>query len=130
MAGVTRLKSSRSCAKRFSKKHLVLLGALSHCDDGQRTAILRAADKSFVKCICECALNVLQGVVKLRDCEKKQLYKHKTVLRKLINRKSNSENWKTKKRTIVQSGGSFLPALLAPIIGTLISKLFGGNSQQ
>ena len=85
MAGLTWVKSSRCLPKRFSKKHLALLGALSHCDGRQGTAILRAADKPFVKCICECALNVLHGVVKLKDCEKKQLNKHKTVLRKLVN---------------------------------------------
>ena len=116
------------CTKHFSKKHLAVLGALSHCDDKQRSAILRTADKSLVKCICECALNVLHGVVKLRDSEKKNLNKHKIVLRRLINRKSSS--WKTKKRAIVQNGGSFLPALLTPIVGALISKLFGGGGKQ
>lgn len=120
---------SRGAAKRFSKKHLALLGALCHGDGKQRRAILRTADKQLVKCICECTLNVLQGVVKLPDSDKRRLCKHKHVLRKLINRKSTKPgNWQIKKRAIVQSGGSFLPILLAPIVGTLISKLFGGNS--
>ena len=130
MAGATRINSRRClpCTKSFSKKQLAVLGALSHCDDKQRSAILRTADKSLVKCICECALNVLHGVVKLRDSEKKKLNKHKIVLRRLINRKSSS--WKTKKRALVQNGGSFLPALLAPIVGALISKLFVGGGKQ
>ena len=112
----------------FSKKNLALLGALCHGDKKHRTAIVRTADKPLVKCICECLLNVLQGVVKLRDNTKRKLRRHKYALRKLngSDRMGNAD-WRNKKRAIVQSGGSFLPLLLAPILGTLISKIFGSD---
>ena len=69
--------------KHFSKKNLPLLGELCHGDKKHRTAIVHRADKPLVKCICECVLNVLQGVVKLSDNTKRQLRRHKYALRKL-----------------------------------------------
>lgn len=115
--------------KHFSKKNLALLGALCHGDKKHRTAIVRTADKPLVKCICECVLNVLEGVVKLSDNTKRQLRRHKHALRKLsdTDRMGMRTDWRTKKRAIIQSGGSFLPLLLAPILGTLISKIFGSG---
>lgn len=113
-------------AKHFNKKQLSLLNALCHANSSQRTAILRSADKPLVKCICEAALNVLQGVVRLKDSEKKRLKKHRNILRKLTTKDRHS--WQGKKRAIVQNGGSFLPILLAPIISAVVSKIFGGNS--
>ena len=114
--------------KHLSKKNLALLGALCHGDKKHRTAIVRTADKPLVKYICECVLNVLQGVVKLSDNTKRKLHRHKYALRKLSgsDRMGNAD-WRNKKRAIFQSGGSFLPLLLAPILGTLISKIFGSG---
>lgn len=124
---MTASTSRRAC---ISKKHGALLHALCHADANQRLALLRSADRALVKCICECALNVLNGVVALKPSQKKRLSKHKQVLRKLVSAHGRGVfGWQGKKRALVQSGGSFLPLLLAPIVGTLISKLFGGNSQ-
>ena len=50
------------------------------------------------------------GVGKLSDSKKKQLCKHKIVLRRLINGKSSS--WKTKKRATLQNEGSFFQLLV------------------
>ena len=107
--------------KHFSKKNLSLLGALCHGDKKHRAAITRVADKPLVKCICECVLNILHGVVKLSASEKRRLSKHKHTLRKLSH---SNDDWRTKKRVIIQNGGSFLPILLAPLVSTLISKIF------
>lgn len=108
----------------FTKKQLVLLHALCHVNNNQRKALIRNADKSLVKSICEIALNTLLGNVILKDSQKKRLKKHKRVLRKLVACKNKKSNWQRKKRTILQSGGSFLPLLLAPIVDVLVSKLF------
>ena len=107
--------------KHFFKKNLALLGALCHADKKHRTAITRTADKPLVKCICECVLNVLHGVVKLSTSEKRRLSKHKRALRKLSH---SHDDWRTKKRVIIQNGGSLLPILLAPLVSTFISKIF------
>lgn len=125
-------KKSNLPSKNFSKKQVAVLNALCHANDEQRKALLRTADKALVRCICECALNVLHGTVDIKHSHKHRLSKHKHVLRKITNNGSTKQkggggNWKSKKRVIVQSGGAFLPLLLAPIVGTLVSKLFGGS---
>ena len=112
--------------KHFSKKNLALFGALCHADKQHRAAITRTADKPLVKCICKCVLNVLHGVVKLSASEKRRLRKHKHTLRKLSHTSGNAD-WRAKKRVIIQNGGSFLPILLAPLVSTLISKIFDSS---
>ena len=113
--------------KHFSKKYIALLHALCHADKNQRAALIRTADKNLIKCICECVLNVLHGVVELKKSEKDRLKKHKKVLRKLVGNKTTLSDgaWRSRKRTLVQSGGSFLPFLLIPLLGALFSKIIG-----
>lgn len=68
----------------FEEKYLAILNALRHSNKEQRRALLLGADKKLVKYICECALNVLSGVIKLTKSQKEKLKKYKTTLRKLI----------------------------------------------
>lgn len=103
------------------KKHIAILQVLQHLNKDQRDAVLRKADSSTIRCICECALNVLRGNVPLKPEQKKKLQRHARVLRRLAAKKGC---WKSKKRYVVQSGG-FLPLLLAPILGTVLSNLIG-----
>lgn len=117
--------SSRSRIKKlpFEKKYIALLDALRHSDKNQRIALLKSADEKLIKYICECALNVLYGTVSLKSHQKNKLKKHKNVLRKLASAKSRKNSWKSKKRVIVQKGGSFLPFLLQPILEGVLSIL-------
>ena len=129
--GAGNMRNEKARGKHFSKKNIVLLNALYHADNRQRAALVQAADKSLVKCICECALNVLQNRVKINDTQKIRLKKHKKVLRNLIetdaatasNRGNREKLWKNKRRPIVQSGGSFLPPLLEPLLSSLLSAI-------
>lgn len=105
------------------KKHIAILRALQHLNKEQREAVLRKADPSIIRCICECALNILRGNVPLKADQRKKLRRHAAVLRRLA---ANKGCWKSKKRYVVQSGG-FLPLLIAPILGTLLSNLIGGR---
>jgi len=107
----------------FGQKHAAILQALCHLTSEQRVAILKKADPKLVRCICECALNILRGNVPLKHPYKQRLRRYATILRRLAD-KNNS--WRCKKRLIVQRGG-FLPLLLAPILGTVLSHLIGGN---
>lgn len=128
--------------KHFTKKCIALLHALCHVNIHQRGVLLRAADKNLVRCICECILNILKGNIVLPGKDKKKLSKHKKVLRKLVDkintnrtavpsqagsttgkRKSTLDGWKKKKRILLQSGGGFLPLLIAPLISTFLSKI-------
>ena len=122
-------KSTKIQRHPFSKKQAALLHALCHIDGKQRAAVLRSADDKLVKSICECALNVLHGVVQLKDSEKNRLKKHKKILRRLADSRSRSKNkWRLKKRDIIQSGGSFVPLLLAPLISTVFEKILLSKS--
>jgi len=107
----------------FGQKHAAILQALCHLTSEQRIAILKKADPKLVRCICECALNILRGNVPLKQPYKQRLRRYAAILRRLAD-KNNS--WRCKKRLIVQRGG-FLPLLLAPILGTVLSRLIGGN---
>lgn len=86
-----------------------------------RQAILKAADDNLIKCLCECVHNTLNGKVRLSTAQKKQLSRHKNILRRLTKK---GESIKTKKKFIIQKGGAFLPLLLAPLITGVLSSLF------
>ena len=70
--GSSRVKNVVS-TNRFTRKNVALLNALCHADERQRAAIIRTADNHLVRIICECALNVLQGVVDLTNSQKSGL---------------------------------------------------------
>ncbi|KAJ8048844.1 hypothetical protein HOLleu_01318 [Holothuria leucospilota] len=53
----------------------------------QRSALLRRLHNDLVICLCECALNILKGHVKLTPSEKLNLQRHRAKLRKLVDRK-------------------------------------------
>lgn len=148
---VNKKKKSGQCSARppIGKRHAALLNALCHSSKEQQRALLRTADESLIRCIGECALNVLHGVVQLKAGAKNRLKKYKNVLRQLApcrvtvktgqrgggiggaaNRKRRKYNWRAKKRLMMQKGcGAFLPLLLAPIITSLFSRLFGGKGE-
>jgi hypothetical protein len=63
-----------------------MLHVLKSAKPKLRGAILKEADKELILAIVECALNVLNGKCKLRECIKHKLRKHKKILRRLIDR--------------------------------------------
>ena len=103
----------------FGRKEATVLAALYHFNKEQRKAVLQKADAKLVRRICESALNVLIGNVPLRKGHKCRLRKHAKILRKLA---SPDITLQRRKNIIVQRGG-FLPALLAPLIATLLAYL-------
>lgn len=108
--------------RRFGSANTLTLKALCSLKPQQRLALLRTADNTLVKNICECALNTVRGNVILTRQEKARLAKHKHLLRKLS---ASKGSWKSKKKLLVQNGSGFLPMLIAPILGTLFTQLFG-----
>jgi len=77
------------------------------------------ADNDFVKCLCECAKNIIKGNVKLTTLQRSKICRRKQSFRKLVLKKTPLKE----KREIVQSGG-FLGALLGPIV-SILGGLFG-----
>ena len=100
-------------SKRINR-HAPLLQHLSRAKPSTVKSIIKTADKELINVFCECALNVLRGVVPLTKGQKSRLRRHKKCLRDLVNRKTSRQ----KKSNILQRGG-FLGALLPPIIGIL-----------
>lgn len=101
-------------------RNLPILDMLTRSNSISRQKILKKADFDLIKAIIECALNVLNGNVQI-ECERmKKLRKYKKTLRKIS---EPGKNWSLKKKVIVQSGGSFLPLLLTPIVTSLIDLI-------
>ena len=79
-----------------------------------RRLILDKYGREFVRSICECTQNVLNGNVPITGNQKRRLSRFKWDLRELADR-SVSDNEKTK---ILQKGG-FLGCLLTPVVSVL-----------
>ena len=85
-----------------------------------RRAILANSDGELINSVGECALNVLQGNVKLSNCKKRKLRKFRRQLRTVADRHVPLAR---KKRQIIQSGG-FLVPLLSVVLPTIASLVY------
>ena len=86
----------------------------------QKQGLILGADKQLIDCLCECALNVLNGNIPLKPSDKRKLKKYKNNLRYLVDKKVSVQK---KKKTLNQKGG-FLGALLTPVLSALGGLLF------
>lgn len=98
-------------------RYLPILELLSQVNKNSRLKILKGADFALIKSIVECVYNVLEGNVELKPHEKRSLKKYKNELREIS---KPGRNYALKKKVIIQTGGGFLPALLIPIVTSLI----------
>jgi hypothetical protein len=101
------------------RKHAAILRTISKARPDLREKLIKLADQDLIRCICECADNTLKGHVNLTTGQKKKLSAYKKVLRRIAKK---GEAWKTKRRVISQCGGA-LPALLIPILGTVLTSI-------
>jgi hypothetical protein len=92
----------------------------------QRKHLIITGTKDQIDSIAEIALNIANKNFALSPSEKAALRPYKTPLLKLIDRRLPLRR---RKQIIVQQSGGFLPALLAPVIGTIfglaVEKIFG-----
>jgi hypothetical protein len=103
------------------KKHASTLQLLQKGSPRFRKEVIKLADKDLLYALCDCALNVLNGTIKLSETQKKTLKRHCKGLRCLIDKRTPL----SKKKKVLQTGG-FLPALLAPIAASILGPLLGG----
>ena len=96
-----------------------LLKLLSKAQPLAAKAIIKAADKELVDAVCECALNVLKGNVRLTPLQKQRLAKHQRALRALAQKGRSLQT----KKALLQKGG-ILGALLGPVLSVLGTALF------
>ena len=106
------------------KKYSDHLRVLARGTPSMQKAVIKNADSGLIKCISECALNILKGNVPISPHQKSKLTRYKKDLRSLAQRRVSL---KSRKR-VLQKGG-FLGAILAPIItgvlGSLVGRSFG-----
>ena len=69
------------------RRSLPYLQVMTTCGPKLRKMIVGHAPDHVLMAICECALNVLKGVIPLTQREKRQLTRYKTHLRGLVNKK-------------------------------------------
>jgi hypothetical protein len=104
------------------QKNAPLLRALYKAPPKLQRAIISNAEDDFIKCLCDCCLNILEGNVKLGAKQRRLLMPHKKHIRTLAVRKVPLAQ---KRQLLTKQVGRGLPlALLAPIITIAASLLF------
>ena len=101
------------------KEHGSLLRRLKVCKPKERKELLNQGGKPLQLCLQECAINILRGHVPLTDAQKKTLRRYKEKVR-LLSKKKTSQ----KKKLEIEQRGGFLPALLAPVVGSILGAIF------
>ena len=85
-----------------------------------RKVIILNGGKELINCISEIILNVLNGNLKLSDCNKRKLKKYRAVIRKLADKRVPSV---AKKRLINQRRISVYVAFAAlPILSNILFR--------
>ena len=86
-----------------------------------RKAIVLNCGKELVNCISEINLNVLNGNLKLPECNRRKLKNYRAILRKIADKNVSSS---AKKQLINQRGGFLFPLLTAalPILANILFR--------
>ena len=103
------------------KKYAHHLKVMGNATPSMCKAMVKSADAGLVRCLCECALNILKGNVPLSTLQKRRLARHKKELRCIANRKTSIAT----KKKVLQRGG-FIAALAGPILKAVVPSLLGG----
>ena len=100
------------------KKFAPTLHYLAKCDKHNAKSIVKHSKPELVNCISDICHNILQNRVALSSDEKKSLAKYKNQLRRIAKRSTTKKT----KRLLIQKG-SFLSAILAPLLGSVLRPL-------
>lgn len=112
---------------------LPLLEQLLNASPATRRSIIKNANPILIDAVCEIAFNYLCGNIRCSTKQFKTLALHKSCLRKLVatcrgKKTINKKLRQTEKKILVQKGGAFWAALLAPVVSELtayfMSKAF------
>ena len=97
------------------------LRAIAEGTTKQRRHVLDHASNQLLHCLCECALNVSEGTVKLTPSQKKVLVKHR---RKLLILACSDVPLKYKRQVLRQRGsGNFFQNVILPVLKQLPALL-------
>lgn len=103
-----------------AKQHIEHLRLLARSK--KKVSLLRKCPNTFIKALCECALNILKGNVPLSKRQKSRLSPYKKVVRELGKR---SLPLYKKRRLLIQKGEGFL-GFLIPAAVSALSTLING----
>jgi len=101
------------------KQNASLLQAMTSVKPHLRVHILEKCSNEVIKCLAECALNILKDNIKLNSQQLKNLQRYKQAVRKLADKKLSL---KEKRRLLQQKSGSTALVILTPIV-ELLSEL-------
>jgi hypothetical protein len=99
------------------RRHLPLLKKLSKSNKSDRDRIITISDDEFIRSVCECAKNALNGNIRLTTKQKNRLRKNKGDIKLLANPRVSLN---AKRRRIIQRGG-----FIGPLIGAALSVIPG-----
>ena len=99
------------------ERNLEYLKILSFCSKTNKNLIVKKGTKDLINTLNECAINTLNGNIRISNKNKSKLKRFKYPLRKLVRNKKISD----KKKILIQEGG-FLQYILPGAI-TLITTL-------
>lgn len=106
------------------RKNFATIRALNRVNKKEQKKCIGRSSNSLIKCLSECAWNILHGKVRLNYNQTKKLRRYKTSLRLLGNRKASLR----RKREVLQKGsgqvGGFLGTLVS-VLAPLVGSLFG-----
>jgi hypothetical protein len=102
------------------KRNVKILQKLSKAKRYERNKQIQSAKGDTVKCVCDCARNVLNGNIPLSKSQYKYLQKYRCSLRRLGNKNLNAVE---RKNLIINQRGGFLPNLLIPVLSVAGSLL-------
>lgn len=105
------------------KRNAPLFRALYHATPQKRKDILAHCSPDFLKALCEIALNILKGNVKISPSQHKKLQRQKKIIRLLADKRTGLKRKQLALKN--QTGGFILPLLsvVAPLIGELVGGL-------
>jgi len=106
----------------YVKKNANTLRGLADFSATQRGVYVKHADNDFVKCVCDCTKNVLNGNVPIKTKDLTRLKKYKRSLRRLTGGKLSA---KGKRNILVQKGGAIFGALLPIILSAVLPAILG-----
>lgn len=114
---------SRVCKNKktsLTARNCDLVSALSRLKGQQRKAIIQTASKDLIETLGEIALNTLKGNLKLKPLVLRELFKHRSNLRKIGDKKVN---WRVKRKLLLKQKGSGFFSILLPIVASLFGSL-------
>jgi len=111
-------RKSKQANKRVVENQ-AFLRLLHNTSAKQRKSLIKTANRAQILSVCECAFNILKRNIPLSPQQISQLRKARNIVYKIADKKVPLP----KKQKLLEQSGGFLPALIAPIIGTILGAV-------